>query len=121
MNKTFQWIIWVLALIAVNIPILTLASFSLFSSAEGASILSIDYLIAASIIIVGNIITTQLFFTIYKNHYTAFIYGLLTAVAQSVGLYLFTVTFAIPWLYLTGLSVLLALVLLILQIKQPKA
>lgn len=121
MNKTLQWIIWILALIAINIPTLSFASFALFGTAEGTSIFSIDYLLAVGILIAGNIITVQLFLAIRKNHYTGFLYGLLTAVSQSAGLYLFAVTFATPWLYLTGFSILVAIVLLILQIKRPKA
>ena len=93
MNKTIQWMIWVLALVAVNIPVVSLASFSLFSTAEGVGFLSVDYLIAAGILLVGNIVMIQLFLAIRKNHMKGFIYGLLVATLEAVGLYWFAASF----------------------------
>lgn len=116
MNKIGQWIVWSLALLAVNIPTISLALFSLFATAEGTSIFSIDYLIALGIILVGNIISIQLFLAIRKKHSRSFVHGLLVAVAQGLGLYLVTLTFNPIWLIVVGISIVLALVLLVKEV-----
>ncbi|MFJ7936274.1 hypothetical protein [Sporosarcina sp. NPDC096371] len=119
MNKTIQWIIWALALVAINIPTILMASFSLFGTAEGTSIFSVDYLIAAGILLLGNIIILQLFLAIHKGHYQGFVIGLCAAVAQTIGLYLMgTVSFTAGFSILVG-SILVAIGLLFWEIKSP--
>ena len=117
MNKTVQWIIWVLALVAINIPIIPIALFSLFGTAEGTSIFSIDYLIAAGILLIGNIIIIQLFLAIRKGRYQGFIFGLSVAVAQAIALYLIFTLYFTAWLIIMGVCILAAFVLLIKTIK----
>ena len=118
MNKTVQWIIWVLALVAINIPTISIASFSLFGTAEGTSIFSIDYLIAAGILLLGNIIIIQLFLAIRKGRYQGFIFGLSVAVAQAIGLYLIVVLYFTAGLIIMGVSILTAIGLLFKTIKK---
>lgn len=117
MNKTAQWIIWLLALVAINIPTILMASFSLFGTAEGTSIFSVDYLIAAGILFLGNIIIIQLFLTIRKGRYQGFIFGLSVAVAQAIGLYLIVMVYVTAGLIIMGVSILAAIGLLIKAIK----
>lgn len=117
MNKAVQWLIWVLALVAINIPTVLIASFSLFGTAEGTSILSVDYLIAAGILLLGNIIIIQLFLAISKGGYQGFIFGLSVVVAQAIGLYLIVKVYYTAGLIIIGLSILAAIVLLIKEIK----
>lgn len=117
MNKTVQWIIWVLALVAINIPTILMASFSLFGTAEGTSIFSVDYLIAAGILLLGNIIIIQLFLAIRKGRSQGFIYGLTVAVAQTIGLYLIGMVYLTAGLIIMGVSILAAIGLLIKTIK----
>lgn len=118
MNKTIQWIIWGLALVAINIPTILIASFSLFGTPEGTSIFSVDYLIAAGILLLGNVINIQLFLAIRKGHSQGFIFGLSLVVAQTFGFYLFGQNYFTVGLIITGLSILAAIVLLIKEIKQ---
>lgn len=117
MNKIAQWIIWILALVAINIPTILIASFSLFGTMEGTSIFSVDYLIAAGILLLCNIIIIQLFLAIRKGRYKGFIFGLSVAVAQATGLYLIFVLYFIAGLIITGVSILAAIGLLIKAIK----
>lgn len=117
MNKTAQWIIWVLALVAINIPTILIASFSLFGTAEGTSIFSVDYLIVAGILLLGNIIIIQLFLAIRKGRYLGFIFGLSVAVAQAIGLYLIVELYFTAGLIIMGVSILTAIGLLFKSIK----
>lgn len=117
MNKPVQWIIWVVALVAINIPTILIASFSLFGTAEGTSIFSVDYLIAAGILLLGNIIILQLFLAIRKNRYQAFVYGLSVTVAQAIGFYLIGMFYFKLGPIILGASILLAISLLIKEIK----
>lgn len=118
MSKKIQWIIWGLALVAINTPTVLISSFSLFGTAEGTSIFSIDYLVAAIILLLGNIIIIQLLIAIRKGRYQEFVFGLSVAVAQAIGLYVTAITFSAAGLIITGLTILVAFGLLIKVIKQ---
>lgn len=120
MNKTTQWIIWVLALIAINIPVVSLASFSLFATAGDVGFLSVDYLIAPAILLTGNIVIIQLFIAIRRNYIKGFIYGLIVATVEAIGFYWFAVSFTAPVLVIPGVSILTAIVLLIYQVNMRK-
>ncbi|GKV67417.1 MULTISPECIES: hypothetical protein [Sporosarcina] len=120
MNKTVQWIIWVLALIAINLPAISFASFALFGTSEGTSLFSIDYLIAALIVMLANVINLQLFIVIKRNHYKGFIYGLILAVMEAGSLYLFAFTFYMPWMIISGIIILAAIGLLVKEMILKK-
>lgn len=60
------FVVAVMAL-AINACALPLASFSLFTTQEGTSVFSIDYLIAAGIQVAPNIIILQLMIALRKN------------------------------------------------------
>lgn len=117
MNKTIQWIIWGLALVAINIPTILIAAFSLFATTEGTSIFSVDYLIVIGILILANIIMIQLFLAIRKGHFKGFVFGLSVVVAQAIGLYLIVNTYFIVGAIIVGLSILAAIILLFKKVK----
>ncbi|MDV6378687.1 hypothetical protein ORD22_10715 [Sporosarcina sp. GW1-11] len=119
MNKIAQWIIWFLVLIPNSILVYLFISFSLFGTAEGASPSSIDYLIAVAIVLITNITTIQLVVAIQKQRSQGFIYGVIVAVAQILGLYVFAITFSIIGLVITVISMFVALILLVRALKQP--
>ena len=67
MNKTFQWILTIaigLVIISLACPI---ASFSLFGTAEGTSIFSIDYAIAFLLIIIPLLVVVLLAVATYRG------------------------------------------------------
>ncbi|KAA0955345.1 hypothetical protein FQ085_15575 [Planococcus sp. ANT_H30] len=121
MNKTIQWVIWAIVLVAINIPTISFASFSLFGTAEETRIFSMDYVIAGLVLILGNIIVIHLFLAIRRNHFLSFIYGLLVAVAEAVGLYVFIGTFNAIFLTITGISIVAAIILLIYELNLHKS
>lgn len=83
MKKSMYWIIWSLAFIVINIGIFPIAAFSLFGTAEGTSIFSLDYLIAFSIIILANIISIQLFVSSRRQDQKSFLFGLILAIIEA--------------------------------------
>ncbi|MCM3324776.1 hypothetical protein [Cytobacillus kochii] len=117
MNKIIQWIIWSLIIIVVNLSAVLIAMFSLFGTQEGTSIFSLDYAIAIGIILVANFITIQLFFAIRNSHQKGFILGLIVAVLQAFSLYLLINTFLNLSIILIAVSIIAALVLLVIEIK----
>ncbi len=82
MKKAVYWMIWTLVLVAINIIAFPIALFSIFGTAEGTSIFSIDYLIAFSIILLANIISVQLFIAIRKQDQNGFLIGLVLAIME---------------------------------------
>lgn len=117
MKKSMYWIIWSLAVIVINIGAVPIALFSLFGTAEGTSIFSIDYLIAFSIIALANIISIQLFISARRQEQKGFLFGLVVAVMEACSFVLFlnsisdSITIA-----LAAISVAWAIVLLIKSI-----
>ena len=92
MKKTINWIIWSLVLIVINMGAFPIALFSLFGTAEGTSIFSLDYLIAFLIMLLANIVTIQLFVSIRKQKQKAFLIGLVLAIIEICGFVLFIYT-----------------------------
>ncbi|KEK10908.1 hypothetical protein EP18_14775 [Lysinibacillus sphaericus] len=119
MNKAIQYVIWFLVLIVINLSAIQIASFSLFTTQEGTSIFSLDYLMAFGVIIVTNLITIQLLLAIRKKHQKGFMIGLIVGVLQAISLYLLINTLMLSLsIILSGLAILVATVLLFLEIKK---
>ncbi|WP_050616406.1 hypothetical protein [Bacillus testis] len=89
MKKSMYWMIWILALIVINIGAIPLALFSLFDTAEGTSIFSLDYLIAFSIIVLANLITIHLFISARKQDQKGFLSGLVIVIIEACSFVLF--------------------------------
>lgn len=117
MKKTMYWIIWGLALIAINIGAVPIAMFSLFGTAEGTSIFSIDYLIAFSIVVLANLISIQLLIALRKQDQKGFLFGLVIAIIEvsSFVLFINSVDFSIC-IALAAISIVGAIILLIKSI-----
>lgn len=119
MNKPIQYIIWSLIFTVVNLSAIQIASFSLFTTKEGTSIFSLDYLIAFAILLVANFTTIQLFLAIRKSHQKELIIGLIIAALQAIGLYILIYTTMFNFgLILSVISISAALVLLIVELKK---
>lgn len=119
MNRTIQYIILLLIFIVINLSAFQIASFSLFTTKEGTSIFSLDYLIAFGIMIVANFIIIQLFLAIRKSHQKGFILGLIIATLQAISLYTFIYTTMFDLgLILSIILILVALVLLFIELKK---
>ena len=101
MNKLMSWIIWGLVLIVINMGAFPIALFSLFGTAEGTSIFSIDYLIAFSIMLLANIVTIQLFIAARRQDQKGFLFGLIFAIMEVCAFVLFIYTGAAFSLCLT--------------------
>lgn len=84
MQKSMYWIIWSLVFIIINIGAFPIAIFSLFGTAEGTSIFSLDYLIAFFIIVLANLISIQLFISSRSQDQKGFLFGLIIAIIRSV-------------------------------------
>ena len=84
MEKSMNWIISSLVLVVINLAAIPISAFSLFGTAEGTSIFSIDYLIAFTILVVPNIVTISLFISAKKENVTEFFIGVGLAIAQVV-------------------------------------
>lgn len=117
MNKIAQWVIWFLVLVPNSILVYLFVSFSLFGMAEGTSPSPINYLVAIAIVVVGNITTVQQIVAIQKKRSQGFIYGIIVAVIQMLGLYVFAITFSIIGLVITGSSICLAVLLLMRALR----
>ena len=89
MKKTMYWIIWGLALVVINLGAIPIALFSLFGTAEGTSIFSVDYLVAFSIILLANIVSIQLFIAARRQDMKGFLLGLLFAIIEAISFVLF--------------------------------
>ena len=115
MNKTVMGLLAILATLAINIGTLPLAFFSLFGTAEGTSIFTMDYLIFALILILANIITLQLFIALIKNRKRLFSYGLILAILEIVlFVLLYNTDLGYSFFYIgSAIIVLIALVLII--------
>lgn len=118
MSKAVQWIIWVLAVVAINIPATLIAAFSLFGTAEGTSIFSLDYLLAFGILLLSNIVILQLAIVIGKGRRKEFIFGLLAAVVQAIGIYIIVDWSYTAGLIITGIGIFAAILLLINALKK---
>lgn len=82
MKKSMYWVIWSLVFVVINIPAFLIANFSLFGTAEGTSIFSLDFLIAFAIIVLANIITIQLFISSLRQDQKGFLFGLVIAIVE---------------------------------------
>lgn len=113
MKKLIYWIIWSLVFIVINIEALLIANFSLFGTAEGTSIFSLDYLIAFGIIVLANIISIQLFISSRKQDQKSFLFGLVIAIIQVCA---FVILFSKIGITLAAISIIGAATLLIKSI-----
>lgn len=113
MKKSIYWIIWTLVFIVINIEALLIANFSLFGTAAGTSIFSLDYLIAFAIIVLPNIISIQLFISSRKQDQTNFLFGLVIAIIQMCS---FVIIFNKIGITLVAISIVAAAILLIKSI-----
>lgn len=89
MKKSMNWMIWGLVLIVINMGAFPIALFSLFGTAEGTSIFSLDYLIAFLIVLLANIVTIQLFVSIRRQNQKTFLIGLILAIIEISAFVLF--------------------------------
>ncbi|MGM9987845.1 MAG: hypothetical protein ACI35O_11530 [Bacillaceae bacterium] len=115
MNKTIQYVLWTIALIAINITAIPVALFSLFTS---ESLLSLDGIIALLIVLIPNIASVQLMVAIKQNNPKNFVIGLLAVVGIALAFLLFiqTVNFAVC-MSLLVVSLVASIALLVLQLK----
>lgn len=118
MKKLVYWIIWSLVVITINIGAIPIAAFSLFGTAEGTSIFSVDYLIAFLIVVVANIVTVQLFIAIRNDNKNAFLIGLIIAILQITAIILLINTVsATLCIILAVVSIISAMILLIWTVR----
>lgn len=120
MYKATYWIIWGLMLISVNLGAIPIAIFSLFATAEGTSIISVDYLLAAVILLVSNIISVQLFMAAKRQNQKYFLIGFVICLTQLTSFTLFMYVYITPSIILYTGSFLAAAYLLIKTFKLPK-
>lgn len=84
MKKSMYWMILGLVLVVINLGAFPISAFSLFGTAEGTSIFSIDYLIAFAILFVPNIVTISLFVSAKKENVKAFFIGVGLAIVEAL-------------------------------------
>ncbi|MGM9985918.1 MAG: hypothetical protein ACI35O_01700 [Bacillaceae bacterium] len=84
MKKSMYWSIWGLVLVIINLSTIPISLFSLFGTAEGTSIFSIDYLIAFAILFIPNIVTISLFVSAKKENLTEFFIGVGLAIVEVI-------------------------------------
>ena len=84
MKKSMYWIILGLVLVVINLAAIPISAFSLFGTAEGTSIFSIDYLIAFAILVIPNIVTISLFVSAKKENVTEFFIGVGLAIVEVI-------------------------------------
>ncbi|AXI00792.1 hypothetical protein DV702_14405 [Sporosarcina sp. PTS2304] len=120
MNKIAQWVIWFLVLVPNSILVYLFVSFSLFGAAAEKSPIFMDYLLATGIVLIANITTVQQIIAIQKKRSQGFIYGVIVAVAQILGLYVFAITFSKIGLAITIFSIFSAILLVVRAVRQPK-
>lgn len=84
MKKPMYWIILGLVLVVINLAAIPISAFSLFGTAEGTSIFSIDYLIAFAILVIPNIVTISLFVSAKKENVTEFFIGVGLAIVEVI-------------------------------------
>lgn len=119
MNKIAQSIICFLVVVPNTILIYLFVSFILFGTTENTAPTLINYLSAIAIVLIGNITTLQMVMAIKKTRTLGFIYGVIVATTQILGLYVFAITFSIIGLLLSGFAVFLAILLLVRVFKNP--
>lgn len=112
-------VLTILATVAINVGAIPLAFFSLFGTAEGTSIFSIDYLIFTLILVLANLTVVQLFMAIKKDNKRLFAYGLIVAIAEVCFFVLFYNAILNGLFFLIGSAtiILAALVLLVKSIR----
>lgn len=66
-NKKWYWALFVVTVFVVNVFAFPIALFSLFGTAEGTSIFSLDYFIAAGILLLANAVNIQLFLSLRRG------------------------------------------------------
>ena len=66
-NKKWYWVLFVITVFVVNVFAFPIALFSLFGTAEGTSIFSLDYFIAAGILLLANAVNIQLFLSLRRG------------------------------------------------------
>lgn len=124
MKKT--WLLFVLALIGINlgtIPITIFALFDpLFDTLTGKNIFSIGYLIAFGILLIPNIVTIVLFVLAKKEVMTEFFTCLGLAVIEVAALVLIfftTFKYVMIFVLIVGLCIVGAAILLVKAIISP--
>ncbi|WP_455675145.1 hypothetical protein [Pradoshia sp.] len=120
MKTAVYWMIWGLALVAINVGAILIALFSLFATPEGTSIFSLDYLIALSIIVLPNIISVQLFIALRKQNQKGFLFGLVLAIMEvcSFIIYIYRPLEIYIWLALLAISIIGGIILLIRTVNR---
>lgn len=66
-NKKWYWVLFVITVFVINVFAFPIALFSLFGTAEGTSIFSLDYFIAAGILLLANAVNIQLFLSLRRG------------------------------------------------------
>ena len=66
-NKKWYWALFVITVFVINVFAFPIALFSLFGTAEGTSIFSLDYFIAAGILFLANAVNIQLFLSLLRG------------------------------------------------------
>ena len=84
MKNSMYWLLAGLVVVVINLGAIPISAFSLFGTAEGTSIFSIDYLIAFAILFIPNIVTISLFVSIRKQNVKAFFIGVGLAIVEAL-------------------------------------
>lgn len=81
-NKKWYWALFVITLFVINVFAFPIALFSLFGTAEGTSIFSLDYFIAAGILLLANAVNIQLFLSLRRGDERLVLAGFLLAALE---------------------------------------
>ena len=81
-NKKWYWALFVVTVFVVNVFAFPIALFSLFGTAEGTSIFSLDYFIAAGILLLANAVNIQLFLSLRRGDERLVLAGFLLAALE---------------------------------------
>lgn len=81
-NKKWYWALFVVTVLVVNVFAFPIALFSLFGTAEGTSIFSLDYFIAAGIVLLANAVNIQLFLSLRRGDERLVLAGFLLAALE---------------------------------------
>ena len=81
-NKKWYWALFVVTVLVINVFAFPIALFSLFGTAEGTSIFSLDYFIAAGILLLANAVNIQLFLSLRRGDERLVLAGFLLAALE---------------------------------------
>ncbi len=119
-NRLIYWLLWGMALVVINTFTVPIAMFSLFGTAEGTSIFSIDYAIFFAIFIGANAVILQLLLSILRRDERLILTGLVIAVAQIIALFYVVTIGSMHGYDLIALLVIVVLAIILLGVEVTK-